>query len=319
MSGTSSGVPIIVGSIYESEDEIKESVRKFNEVNFVDFVVATYNKKSLRFVCKHKHGCPQRKRSTGIRVHQHYNAQNCKAVINFYKTAKGLLKCTVLDNVHNHPVSEALYNHEHVVLNEEEMDLCVSLRSGNCKPSQIKRVMLEKYKKNITIQKLKNMMSKIPGLDSKLDAPKFFENLELEGGNIEWELDPDGTVKCISLCSSKMKNAYKTSDPPLVQVDTTFNIESAQYKVMAVVYLNPTTDKSELAHISILSDESKPNIEFAIRSFKKICNREDLVFIVDKDFNQINVIKNEFSKAIVLLCNFHTLKWMKSIFATANC
>ena len=168
MSGSSSGVPLIVGSTYESEDVIKESVRKFNETNFVDFVIATNNEKSLRVVCKH--GCPQRKRSTGIRVHQHYNAQNCKAVINFYKTSKGLLKCTVLDNVHNHPVSEALYKHEHVVLNEEDLDLCVSLRSGNCKPSQLKRVMLEKFNKNITIQKLKNMMSKIPGLDSKLES-----------------------------------------------------------------------------------------------------------------------------------------------------
>ena len=185
---------------------------------------------------------------------------------------------------HNHPVSEHIYNSEHASLTEDEVNLCATLRSGNCKPSQIKRVILERFTKTITIQKLKNILSQVPdGLD-KVDPEEFFEKFEGEGGEVDWELDPDGTVKCIALSSKKMMNAFKSSDPPLIQLDTTFEIEAARYKVLACVYLNPTSNKSEIAFLALVCDETKPNIEFDLREFKRIWVRNDLIYTVDKDY-----------------------------------
>ena len=108
--------------------------------------------------------------------------------------------------------------------------------------------------------------------------------MEGEGGKVEWCDDPDGKVRCIALYSSKMKNAYYSSDPPLVQLDTTFEIEAARYKLMAIVYLNPTTNKSEIAFMALMCDETNTTVEYALRCLKSMCFREDLIFIVDKDF-----------------------------------
>ena len=106
---------IFPGASFGGVDDAKEVVKEFNKKHFVDFVVAANNKKTLRFVCKH--GCAQRKRTKGLRKTQHYNAQNCGAFVNFYKTKNEGIKCTQFINTHNHPVSEEIYNHEHVILN----------------------------------------------------------------------------------------------------------------------------------------------------------------------------------------------------------
>ena len=47
------------------------------------------------------------------------------------------------------------------------------------------------------------------GKDNNVDYEEFFERFEHEGGDIEWELDPDGTVRCMAFLSYKMINAFK--------------------------------------------------------------------------------------------------------------
>ena len=256
--------PLRAGDILANAEEAKEMVKQFSEANFVDFKVDTNNSKTLKFVCKH--GERLRSRSKGDRPKQHYNFIDCKATISFYKSKKdGTCKCTRLDNIHNHPVSEQFYKFDNVTLTEEEIDLCANLRSGNCKPSQIKRILLEKFHKEITIQKLKNVLrNKVPSDDPEDDVnfEEFFEGIENEGGEVDWEEDPDGTVRCMTFASNKMKNAFRSSGVPLVQLDTTFEMEKARYKVLATVYLNPTTNKSEVAFLALLCDESKPNVEY---------------------------------------------------------
>ena len=150
---------------------------------------------------------------------------------------------------------EKKYKRENAVLDEDEIDLCLNLKSGNCKPSQIKRVLVEKYNKELTIQKLKNILNNLPKTDNQegdVDFEEFFTNVEEEGGFVDWEEDPDGTLKCMAFASRKMKEASRTSDPPLIQLDTTFEVEEARYKLMAAVYINPTTNKSEVGFMAVL-------------------------------------------------------------------
>ena len=121
----------------------------------------------------------------------------------------------------------------------------------------------------------------------------------------------------MTLSSLKMKNAFRSSDPPLIQVDTTFEIEAARYKVMAAVYLNPTTNKSELTFLALMCDETNETVEFALKAFKKICLRFTLIFMVDKDFGQILVLNSVFPGSRILLCNFHAIKFMRTLIASA--
>ena len=106
-----------------------------------------------------------------------------EASISFYKSGKDeSITCTKLNNEHTHPLSEAIYKHDNLKLTKDEMDLCANLNSGNCKPSQIKRVLYEKFNKEITIQKLKNIVKKLPvDDDDEVDFEDFFTSLDAEG------------------------------------------------------------------------------------------------------------------------------------------
>ena len=122
-----------------------------------------------------------------------------------------------MNNEHTHPLSEAIYKHDNLKLSQDEMDLCANLKSGNCKPSQIKRVLYEKFKKEITIQKLKNIVRKLPvDADDEINFEEFFTSFEADGGQVDWLDDPDGEVRCMTFASVKMVNAFHSSDPPLI-------------------------------------------------------------------------------------------------------
>ena len=66
--------------------------------------------------------------------------------------------------------------------------MITTLKAANAKPSQIKRVLLEKTKKKVTIKRLKNLIQKISPPETDDDAretlEKFLESTELEGGEI---------------------------------------------------------------------------------------------------------------------------------------
>jgi hypothetical protein len=59
--------------------------------------------------------------------------------------------------------------------------------------------------------------------------------------------------------------------------------------IFAVGYLNPTTNKSKLAFLALVCDETKPKIEFALKAFKKIYLKDELIFTFDKIFGQLNI------------------------------
>ena len=48
-----------------------------------------------------------------------------------------------------------------------------------------------------------------------------------------------------------------------------------------------------------------------------MCDDVKKIFIVDKDFTQIKMIEKNFPGCTVILCQFHTLKYMRNLIATA--
>ena len=91
---------------------------------------------------------------------------------------------------------------------------------------------MKQYKKRVTVQKIKNIVTKISPPENDAESQKAFEDflcgIEEDGGVIEWDLDPDQTVKSLFITSYKMKSAFRNTNPPVVQLDTSFNFEKAQ-------------------------------------------------------------------------------------------
>jgi hypothetical protein len=82
----------------------------------------------------------------------------------------------------------------------------------------------------------------------------------------------------------------------------------AGYKLSAFCYVNPVTNKGEIGGMNFLADEGGEAYRFAFESFKKSLNKEPPNILVDKDFNEISILKEVFPNTRILLCEFHVLK-----------
>jgi len=114
-----------------------------------------------------------------------------------------------------------------------------------------------------------------------------------------------------------MKEASLSSVCTTVQVDTSFNFDSSKYKVCAFCYLNPTTNCSEISALAFLSEETAVNFGRAFCCFEHMCSEPPTIFMVDKDFNEISILREVFPTATNLLCLFHVIKYIKNLVATA--
>ena len=311
------------GQVFKNEDEAKTFLRKYNEKNFTEFRIRSNHKRAM--VVKCKHGVHRVTTSKDLRPHTHFNYIGCKAQINFYKSQKPgatSLKVTKVNLEHNdHEINEDVYNHKNVKITEEDEELIKLLANAKTKPSRIQKVLLSKNKKRVTIKKLKNVVAKISTPENKEESAVKFEDfldeVENGGGVIEWETDADGSIKTLFITSSRMKTAFRNNNPPVVQLDTSFNFDKALYKVAAFVYLDPNTNLSEIAAFSLMSQESSSSFEFILGIFSKMCIRQDLIFLIDKDFTEVASLKKIFPSSIVLLCIFHALKYFRTLITTA--
>ena len=193
------------------------------------------------------------------------------------------------------------------------------LKQGNAKPSQIKRVLLDKFKKKVSVQKIKNTIAQMFPDDSHGQGDqlvKYLDQTVEEGGIVEYLNNEDGDMKAMFFTSGKMMSAFRFQNTNVIQMDTSFEIENARYKLAAMCYLDTASDKTEIAAYALMSDETAESFEFVLKEFSKICVRQNLVFLVDKDFTQLKILHKVFPSARVLLCIFHTLKSMKALFTT---
>ena len=191
------------GKQFNNVEDAKKYIKEFNEDNFTNFVVDSNNKRSLVFICKH--GVHRDSTSKGVREAQRYNYLGCNAKIRLYKSQKeddrGILRITSVDMNHNHCISEEVFEKENVNFTEEEKELIKTLKDANARPSQIKRVLLERSKKTVTIKRLWNLLQKISPKESDEEnheaLEKFLCDTEIDGGMIQWIDDKNGKAKAL--------------------------------------------------------------------------------------------------------------------------
>ena len=69
------------------------------------------------------------------------------------------MKITPGDLAHNYEKSKAAFGSAEV--DEQEMEVIADLYEGNCKVSEIARVVRQKFDKNLFSQKIRNLIKKI--------------------------------------------------------------------------------------------------------------------------------------------------------------
>lgn len=97
-------------------------------------------------------------------------------------------------------------------LSEKEKEVVQDLHEANCKVSQICRVLKSKFDKNLSSQKLCNLIRKLTSDDNHGSEQErlqhFLEGVEEEGGYVEHLFGEDGTVSVLFLSSQAMKKAF---------------------------------------------------------------------------------------------------------------
>ena len=205
-----------IGKVYDSVDDVKSDISLYNNTHFMNFVISTNNKRSILIHCSH--GRERKSESSGPMPKRRYNFLGCNASISLYKSQKAnvsSVKVTQVNLPHNHTVSKEIHESQNSSLSEEEKQLLLMLKEANAKPSQ-------------SAQRIKNLINKFLKTNRNQDNQTLRDSLmkmNEDGADIDWVDDADGSVKVIFLSSKNMKNAFLLSEPPVVQMDTTFEVE----------------------------------------------------------------------------------------------
>ena len=99
----------------------------------------------------------------------------------------------------------------------------------------------------------------------------------------------------------------KKERPRVYQNDITFGTQKEGYKLHIPIYHSNTTDMWEIAGLIFLSAETKEKVDNGMKLFQnalissEITTTEPLIFFVDKDFDYIDSLENNFPGALVFL------------------
>lgn len=181
----------------------------------------------MRFLCKH-HSTSRKSRATGLRPVQRINDLNCQARVLFSKRKNSDIVLTSFDETHSHIITEEMYRRDTDKITEDDHDLIKTLVAGNCKPQQIRRRLKEDRDTRVTIQAVRRAISIIGGKqDNFIKFNKYLDYLKSIGTTIEYGVFPSNKLRYLTISTKKMKQAYLSSNPCVVQCDTTFNFESS--------------------------------------------------------------------------------------------
>jgi hypothetical protein len=143
----------VVGKVFDSYEQFFQAFDEFCKKNYQPFIITTNNSRQVTLHCRHGH--KRGSESTGKRKNLHYIYLGCTAKITCYKPAKlKSVKITTVNLVHNHEISDSAYQRTEV--NELEAELITDLHDGNCKTSQIARVLKNKYDKDLSTKQIRN-------------------------------------------------------------------------------------------------------------------------------------------------------------------
>ena len=211
------------------------------------------------------------------------------------------------------------FQETHTICEAEEVEFVEQSIKLNVKATQLKtRVQAKFDKPGISTNHIRYIMSKLKSPEKEREELSLFlEKIVEEGGNVEILLDKD-KVRVLAVQTSEMRKAYLGISPDIVLVDTTFNFNSEGYKMSSFAYCNPVSNKGEVGQLNFLADEGGEALEFAFKAFKKTIVKDPRVIMLDKDFTELSTLAKVFPKTTTLLCQFHVMKYIKTIVSTAQ-
>lgn len=103
-------------------------------------------------------------------------------------------------------------------------------------------------------------------------------------------------------------------NPEIVMVDATHDTNAEGYKLFSFMVVDAFGNSQFVQHAFILN-ERKETLETVVNHYikKNMASRKIKCFMVDKNFTEIGVLRDNFDQAQVLLCQFHAVKYLREV------
>ncbi|POM72917.1 Secreted protein [Phytophthora palmivora] len=162
------------------------------------------------------------------------------------------------------------------------------------------------------------MISKIKSCGGSLSdedlVAELLVNFELEAlGNVAAiDENAKGQTAVISVSSQHMRKLYKRF-PEILLADCTHKTNRYNYQLCTLMVMNQFGCGQAVQH-SVIERNADWHMTKAIEQFQAVNDwKQTKVIMVDKDLNEIGVLRSMFPDVRILLCHFHVLKWLQGV------
>ncbi|KAG2825116.1 hypothetical protein PC118_g4161 [Phytophthora cactorum] len=194
-------------------------------------------------------------------------------------------------------------------------DVQLMVASGS-KASRVYDYIRDNSPHQVQIQDVYKLITKIKKSDNKLtDEDEVAEllvecNLAAEGNVASVEENSRGQSAVVSINSQHMRKMYQRF-PELLLVDCTHKTNRYNYQLCTLMVMDQFGIGQAIQH-SVIERNADWHMMKIIEHFQSVNPwQKTNVIMVDKNLNDIHVLKSMVFDSRVLLCHFHVIKWLR--------
>ena len=280
----------------------------------VDITKFEYTYYSVRCV----HYGDVRSRGKGLRPNQRHFPMGCQAKITAsYDKLQNKIIVREFDIEHNHRTGDEIMQHYPSArrlskTEQKDVEEIIGLKPNN---KHVQNLISKKYGKHVTLKDIQNLKTKARertrgGLkDAQLALDGLTEALEADsnacGGVV---VDEDNTLLILYYQSCKMRKTFKKF-PEILFVDGTYNVNKLGMPLYCLM-VEDGFGHGRNVFYAATAQEDATHLQKIVQLFKETNEpwKSIGVIIIDKDFTEYKVLKEEFPNAVILYCQWHVIK-----------
>ena len=225
---------------------------------------------------------------------------------------------------HNHEIGEELFLKypKNRKPDANEIDMINNLIHLGCIPKKIVTEFREQTQKPFTVQDLKNLVKRNPDMPDLPKDAQEDQNFEAIVNNImndpanyvKLKRDSNNVITSLFFVLSCQKNWFEKFGN-LTHIDATYRVNIENY-VLYIFLCQDSLLRGLPVASCLMRTEQNENMDFMYESFSEVYDSNKVeIIMVDKDLQNLDLLAKYFPHAKVLLCTFHVIKYLKSVFS----
>ena len=242
----------------------------------------------------------------------------CQAKITItYDRLKKKLTVSECNLHHNHRIGETIFQHYPAArrLNKEEEQDVKEIMQLRPSKKLVRNLITHKYGKHLTLKDIHNMQTKAKEescgnrKDAQIVLDKLTEALKVDskaaGGVV---VDENDTLAILFYQSGIMRDMF-SKFPEIMFVDGTYNVNKLGMPLYCLMVEDGFGHGQNIFYAATAREDAI-HLQKIVELFKS--NNTDWqsvrVIIIDKDFSEYKVLREEFPDAVILYCQWHVIK-----------